>query len=406
MLEESVVVHGDDVLLEAVGRQGGAAGVLGADLLGGELQIEIDAADPNELCTVRVWHDGAISPAASTVLDTLFGSRAALIEQQLMNGRPVRLPGSESRRMTSFRGGVPYELQSFVGAADGLSRVGVPEEVRAMLDLVRHVSALQSRLPSILNGGSDLFLLSLALSGASEDSYRLLSGVLNDAVDLGVLTRAALDEIQRGRRHEVLEAEQFHALRDMVLPDLSVRLATNLSTNLRSIDALVSAEPSGVAVRVHEASLFYNDVRWRWVGEHNLEVRLTNPNIAGQLWARAWADGTTPVAAVPMRDERGLKQALLLVPPHADRLVIDVASSVDQRLFRSPTVALERAYDLGRRAARIERRTGELEADPLWRACAQAHDVVGDVQRSKMAVGRRGMRRAISPATAADHLML
>jgi hypothetical protein len=402
VLEESVVVLGDDVLLEAVGRQGGAAGVLGADLLDGELQLEIDAADPNELCTVRVWHDGAVSPAASAVLDTLFGARAELITQQLMSGRPVRLMGSESRRMTSFRGGVPYELQSFVGAADGLSRVGVPEEVRAMLDLVRHVSALQSRLPSTLNSGSDQFLLSLALSGASDESYRLLSGVLNDAVELGVLTRAAFEELQREGRREVLPVEQLHSLRDMVLPDLSVRLTTNLS----SVDALVSIEPIGVAVQVHESSLFCNDVRWRWVGENNLEVRLTNPGATGPLWVRAWADGTTPVAAVPMNDERGLKQALLLVPPQAARLVIDVASSVDQRLFGSSTVALERAYDLGRRAARIERRAGELEADPLWRACAQAHDVAGDVQRSKMAIGRRGMRRAISPVTASDHLLL
>jgi hypothetical protein len=179
-----------------------------------------------------------------------------------------------------------------------------------------------------------------------------------------------------------------------------------LTTNLSSVDALVSIEPIGVAVQVHESSLFCNDVRWRWAGENNLEVRLTNPGATGPLWVRAWADGTTPVAAVPMSDERGLKQALLLVPPQAARLVIDVASSVDQRLFGSSTVALERAYDLGRRAARIERRAGELEADPLWRACAQAHDVAGDVQRSKMAIGRRGMRRAISPVTASDHLLL
>lgn len=405
MLEESVVVHGDDVVLEAVGRQGGAAGVLGAELLGGEVQIEIDAADPNELCTVRVWHDGAVSPAAASVLDTLFGARSMAIQTHLANDRPVRLPGSESRRMTSFRGGVPYELQSFVAAADGLTRVGVPDEVRAMLDLVRHVYALQSNLPSALEAAVDPFLLSLALAGASEDSYRLLRVVLDDAVRIGVLTRPELDGLLRGQQRDVLEFEQLTSANAISLANLSVERLLSTSDVSLTADLYGAKAGDRCAVYVHESSLFGDAVRWSWAGENNLEVRVAEPG-AGTLWVRVWLDGVTPVAAVPLQADRGWGRALLLIPPQAHEITLDVASSLDQRLLGRPAVALERAYSFGRQAARTERCVGEMEADTMWRACSQAHEVAGDYQRSKMAAGRPGLRRAVSPATAADHLLL
>lgn len=398
MLEESVVVHGDDAMLEAVGRQGGPAGVLGAELLGGEIQIEIDAADPNELCAVRVWHDGVVSPGASNVLGTLFGARAALIEEQLSNGRPVRIPGVESRRMTSFRGGVPYELQSFVGAADGLDRFGVPVEVRAALDLVRHVNALQSGLPTVLGEGADLFQVGLALAGATEVSFQMLSRVLSESVKLGVFTRAQVEDVLRGRRHARSEpnlALSFNAVR-----------TSHSVLNVEEVLVAPSASARGEHVLVHEGSMHRDAVSWYWEDEDNLAVVVPSSGDSGPLWVRAWIDGRTPVAAVPMRNEGISMRALLLVPHSVGAITIDVAVSHSQRLLPGAAAELERAYASGRRAARTERCVGELEADPLWRVCAEAHEAAGDLQRSKMAMGRQNMRRAITIATVADHLLL
>jgi hypothetical protein len=307
--------------------------------------------------------------------------------------------------MTSFRGGVPYELQSFVAAADGLTRVGVPDEVRAMLDLVRHVYALQSNLPSALEAAVDPFLLSLALAGASEDSYRLLRVVLDDAVRIGVLTRPELDGLLRGQQRDVLEFEQLTSANAISLANLSVERLLSTSDVSLTADLYGAKAGDRCAVYVHESSLFGDAVRWSWAGENNLEVRVAEPG-AGTLWVRVWLDGVTPVAAVPLQADRGWGRALLLIPPQAHEITLDVASSLDQRLLGRPAVALERAYSFGRQAARTERCVGEMEADTMWRACSQAHEVAGDYQRSKMAAGRPGLRRAVSPATAADHLLL
>jgi hypothetical protein len=300
--------------------------------------------------------------------------------------------------MTSFRGGVPYELQAFVAAADSLNRMGVPAEVRATLDLVRHVCALQSGLPTTLPGGVDLLGVALTLAGTTEDGFNVLRNTLNDAVALGVLTITEREELLRGRGRVLAEPQLSYSLDAMTLPNL--RLAQVRST------VLAGPPVERRAVLVHEASLHHEQVRWRWQDENNLEVLIAGAVTGDQLWVRAWLDGTTPLAAVPMTEEQGVRRALLLVPTQAGAVTVDVAASLDQRLFERQTAALERAYEAGRKAARIERCEGELAAGPLWKICAENHEIAGDFQRSKMATGRPFMRRAISVATVADHLLM
>lgn len=407
LIEGEFVAYGDDVLVEAVARQGGPAGVLRSSLLNGAVDVEVDAADTSQIVCVRAWLDGDLSDAQIETLETLLGSDSSAVIAAVGEETPRRFGSSRSRRNTSLvRGEVPYDFTSMVVAADSLSRAETPQGVRSLLRLEAYVRAARLGLPIGIEP-VDEHELSLAIMGVPAAGRGNVAELLPDARAHGLLSDSAaaiiLDTLYKSEDSAV---SYSYAEQDVLLS----RELTHLSPLLSSVthpEYLKLPAIQTPKLSVASYSAFRNAVTCSFVDRSNVSVRVRGAGVETPegwwLRARRVSDGVV-VAVVPLQEQGGDLLGVMLVPAGED-LVVDVADSPTQREFTSAALLTEDAYSLGRQAARFERLGDQVRADTKWQSCARAHGAAGDSQREKMALGRGYMRRGTSEPVLTDYLL-
>lgn len=397
-------VISDEATFEVVGRQGGPAGVLGVSTEAG-VEIEIDGADVSQLSAVRVWHDGALSPAQLDVLQELFGDITPSIVQAFNLQRPIRVGASRSRLNSLRDDEVSPELTAFVLASDALMRPETPSAVRPLLTLHALVSKALGRLPATDGLTLDLAELEMAVMGVPHRARRQLNELLFQASSLGILEAPFATELANLTFSLQPELSDMafsvdHAISDSF--ELEPRLLLSSSTlNSISLNAVVrpqlSVDPSGV---------FASSTSVRWAEACNLVVAVARPyDPTAQWWARVRRDSDGCIIAAAPLTEHGMGLQAQLLTAESDHLVIDVVGAISERVLNPNVGALARAYEAGRAAARLERLGEESAADLAWRECARLHGLAGDFQRQKMALAREFERRFNVRDSIVDHLL-
>jgi hypothetical protein len=395
-------VISDESTLEVVSRQGGPAGVLGVSTDSG-VDIEVDGADVSQLTAVRVWHDGTISPSQLLVLEQLFGDLAPSIVQAFSATRAVRIGTSRSRLNSLRDDAVSQELSSFVLASDALQRPETPSAVRPLLVLDALVAQALGGLPHNAALKLDLAALELAVTGVPSQGRRHLRELLFQASRLGIIDTelaSALAKLSAQPEFSDLavsfSSSQFDEL--ALLSSLSTDVsALNITTHSAAPRPQISVDPSGV---------FASSTSVRWAEHCNLSVSVERPyDPTAQWWARARrdSDGCIVAAGPLVESSRGLHARLLV--SESDHLVIDVVAGIADRVLAPNIGALARAYEAGRKAARLERLGRMSDAAESWNECSRLHGVAGDFQRQKMAVAREFERRSFARDTLADHIL-
>lgn len=395
-------VISDDATFEVVSRQGGAAGIIGVSTESG-VDIEVDGADVTQLTAVRVWHDGALSSSQLLVLEQLFGNLTPAIVHAFSAPRPVRVGTSRSRLNSLRDEEISQELSSFVLASDALQRPETPSAVRSLLVLDALVSQARGALPRNPALQLDMAELELAVTGVPTRGRRHLSELLFQASSLNIIDSSFASALMKlSNQPELADVDMSYASSLVDELPLQPILLSHASTlNLVSRSAVqrprLSVDPSG---------MFASSTTLRWSEHCNISVMVDRPyDPTAQWWARARrdSDGCIVAAGPLVESARGLHARLLV--SESDHLVIDVVAGIADRVMAPNIGALGKAYEAGRRAARLERLGRLPEATAAWQECSQLHGVAGDFQRQKMAVAREFERRGIARDTLADHVL-
>ena len=407
MLEGEFVAYGDDVLVEAVARQGGPAGVCRGSLLNGAVDVEVDAADPSQIVCVRAWVDGDLSDAQVETLELLLGSDSSAVIAAVGEESPRRFGSSRNRRNASLvRGEVPYDLTAMVVAADSLSRAETPQGARSVLRLEAYVRGARLGLPVSVEP-VDEQELALAVMGVPAAGRGQIAEILQGARDYGFLSDSAaailLDTLYKFEDSVVSSVflEQ-DALLSRQLPHLSPLLS---SVSLS--ESLLFPAVRAPKLEVASHSAFKGAVTCSFLDRHNVSVRVRGAGVGTPegWWVRARRTTDSVVVAVVPLQAHGDDLVGVMLVPAGEELVVDVADSPTQRAFSSAAVMTEDAYQFGRQAARLERLGEDARADEQWRRCASAHGAAGDSQREKMALSRGYMRRGTNEPVLADYLL-
>jgi hypothetical protein len=390
-IEDNFVVFFDDQTLEIVGVQPGPAGSIGVSC-GNGVEVDLDGAEVSQMNAVRVWHEGSIAPEQISVLETLFADLTEGILQAAQSDRPVRV-GRSARRLSSQRQMVSQELSGFVHASDALERIETPSGVRPLLQFAVAVHGFDVGLPVEMPLVSDV---ALAAAGLSRDALWHFRSLVSRATALGLVSDADASILLNQSRRSAFP-DPLLVSRSSVSPVSAPALLNQLSVDVHRAELSVVVDPSG---------LFANKTKARWTHQANIAVTVDCPFDASmQLWARARHDGDgTVVAAAPLLPDGSHVAALLLVAER-DHVVVDVVSHVSARVLSGEVGALGRAFEAGRRAARLERLGLDEAAARAWDECAVLHGRAGDFQRQKLAMSRGVRRGMFEPASLMDHLL-
>lgn len=375
------VVHVDDDLVEVVARGSGPAGAIGIELSGGEISIDVDGADINQLVAVRFPVNGVLSAEQRLFIDTFFGDAAADV---LNAGRQPRRVGV--RRRNAFSNDtteVDPKLSLLLVGADALRRSIAAPPVEALLalevlvaaaacdltlepDLLEHCRRMLEHLPR-----------KFPVSGLDRDWQETLS----QAVTLGVLDAPPDPVTPRGAAGTTVVPllPARHVLAPFESTSYSRAAAPTTSGRTPAPDAPVTLDPLSIA---------RDGVSWYWAGKTTLRVTMPTTGTDEPLWARVRGlDGTILGASPLLEQETTRREAHILVTPRED-LILDVVPEVRSRVTNDRVAALSRAAACGQRGARLER-LGDLdEAALAWEECAAWHRIVGDAPREKLAMVR------------------
>lgn len=385
------VVHADPHLVEVVARGAGPAGAIGVELFNGEVSLDLDGADVNQLVAVRFPLEGSLSPVQRSFIEAFFGEAAGDVLNAVPGRRSMR--GGARRRGVASNDFVEVDrrLTRLVVGVDTLNRSVSSPAVEALLALEVLAASKETGVPL---GPAFRTYCAQALEHLPrtfpvpglEDAYR---EILSRAVVAGVLNGPPKTVVQQDP--EVLRAS-------------SIPLGAFASYS-RSVAAPAGpgeASSTGVLTRITSdpLSLLRDDVAWFWVGAATLHV--TAPAGVGDevLWVRLRsADGTILAASPLLGQVPTRREARLLVVPRGG-LVLDIVPEISARVLDDRVAAIARAAECGQRAGRLER-LGELDdAAIAWEECAAWHRIVGDSPREKLA-----MLRSTTPTDAAPTLL-
>lgn len=385
------VVHADPHLLEVVARGSGPAGAIGVELFGGEISLDLDGADVNQLVAVRFPLAGGVSSVQRSFIEAFFGEAAEDVVNAVRGRRSSRV-GMRRRGTTSLDAVEVDPLVSLlVVGADTLNRVVSAPAVEALLALEVLVAAKETGIPLELafRTHCEQALLRLprtfpvhGLDGSYQES-------LSRAVSAGVLSGPPEAPVRKTPE----------LLRKASIPIGSV-------TSYARFGATPEGDPgapfvtSAPRVTLDPLSLLRDDVTWYWAGTSTLHV--TAPAGAGDevLWVRLrGADGTVLAASPLLGHGAPRREAHLLAAPR-EGLILDIVPELAARVLDDRVAAIARAVECGQRAGRLER-LGEFDDAALaWEECAAWHRIVGDSPREKLA-----MVRAASPSSGEPTLL-
>ena len=419
-IQGPVVVVSDDETFEIVIQQAGPAGAIAAPVSDG-IDVELDGGNIGQPSVVRVWHEGSLTNAHQQSLQALFGPAADAIISSFGDDRPRRI--GNRQRLSSRPEGASDELVAYVSSHDALQRAETPLSTRALLELQLLVAAHSGGLTSTpalqlpaTQPAPSYDALQAAIIQNGTYARNQISELLNDAALLGLIDVQAAAELlgllhsRPTRLDHAEESDVAYAsepvassfIDALVLPSLNMlqplysQSATNRSRLAHT--PLVTIDTSGHLSQLTTAS---------WLDHSNIEVRIhQGARHAGTTWwarARRDHDGGVVAAAPFVAKDEDLVTMLLVAP--LDHCIIDVVSDVAARVLSTPVGALNRAYEAGRRAGRLERLERFSEAADAWRECATWHATASDSLRQKMALAQGNLSRLQTSPSLSDRLL-
>ena len=390
---QQFVAHFDEDGIDLVSSTHGPAGVAELELTNG-ISLLIDFADPDSLTSLRV--EGQTIP--DTLVELIGEERAELLASAERNpaAKPLRLLQEESNgdeEFSRFRGSQPrppLQLAQELGVLSRLKSLSEDEEVH---DVVRATSALEfarnsrrfnSELPGFLKGNPGATAEVAELLDGEEASLGRVSGSAPKAAAqlAGLLRRYQSENETLRRAYEVLTGPIAGGFQDHELRHAVASIASLASSDHRLAEFDFDAPIRISAVSISNGGLL------------KAHVTLYEDN----WWLRVTLEGSQVLlAVVPVveRGDRAVAEAIL--PP--DVSLNDVDLLLTQTPLPESTSSIDQvinAIDLGRKAVRrslVEQFTDTAET---WMQCADAWEVLGDVQRAKQArtYAARGLRSA------------
>lgn len=410
----SFVVRRDDNVLEITARGAGPAGALGIDLFDASVAIDLDGADNEELVAVRLTVEQGLSGPQEQFVRALFGDLADEILTAAETGRPVRI-GARLRSVSSLGDTVEVDekLSTLVVAGDTLNRVAGTGPVEALIALELLIAANACNVTldagTMLRCNASLDDLPRAFPVPGLDS--VYQELLDRGVQAGVLLTAPKPHTKpQNEWYTVAKAgagEPSRAVFGAAYESAAVCFEPRIAAKtLRGTSGRPGSQEHADelrAIAVDPLSLTGDNVTWSWAGENTVAVSVQS-NSTETLWGRLRAEDGTVLAASPLSvPANGRREAHLLVLPRTG-LILDVVSSVSERVVSDRVAAVVNATASGRRAGRLER-LGHLDDAALaWEECAGWHRASGDAPREKLALIRAG-RPSTRAATLIDALL-
>jgi hypothetical protein len=383
------VVHADKHLLEVVARGAGPAGAIGVELFGGEVSLDLDGADVNQLVAVRFPLTGGVSSVQRSFIKAFFGDAGDDVLTAISTPGAARVGARRRAAFSTDTVEVDPTLSLLVVGADTLNRIVSAPAIEALLAL------------EVLTASSEC---GLVIDQAFRTHCEAMLVFLPRVFPVPGLDPSYQASLSRAVSAGVLPGLPAAKAESPLTPAIQTSLSPigEFAAYARTVTTPGEALSVPVATRVtlDPLSLLLDDVTWLWVGESTLRV-IAPPTPANEvLWVRVRSRDGTVLSASPLLGRDSLRrEANLLVVPRED-LILDVVASVTARVLGDRVVAIARAVESGQRAGRLERLGALDDAAIAWEECAAWHRVVGDSPREKLA-----MVRASSPSSSSPSLL-
>ncbi len=403
-----VVAVNDGTTFDIIGNTSGPAGSLSAAVCPG-VRVDVDAGSASSINLVSLEHQGSLSDVQQECLRVLYGDASLDVLEAFKSPKKVRLNIDQFQSGNVYRSSVSSSLVSLVSSADSLERMEIPILFRPLLELSVLTSADLLALPKGNVSVPSIESLTQALMEVPAKSHHLVRALLLDAKYMGVISETDIAKL----------------LLLFDLPKPSLEFSAPIPVFSRQPDYVSSVVSGSRSSMYHEyrkstnepllvvdaASLLCSKVDLKWVTESNIQVTVKQGALYTDtvLWARARRDrDNTIVALAPLGVSADSLTTLLLVP-NTDHYIVDIVHDASARVLSSQVGALNKAYEIGRRAGRLERLGDLRRSQGLWQECAAWHTKAGDDLRAKGALSlvssARSSRRPVAPSLFSDHTL-
>lgn len=401
-----IVVTDEDGILEIVGQQAGAGGALTAEIRPG-VTIDIDAANIDSMTSVRIRHSGKLSVEHEEAIQELFGETGESIAMACGTSKPVRINADQyatGRRSIRRESTVSEELAKYVSAADSLNRFETPIGVKPLLELEIAIIAATSRVFTT-NTFSQEYLEESILTcprKAHSTIRRLLRigsglGLINETTHMNLLSLTDVTTLTVDSLIDEIDHYGASVLKSVQLVDVS---------SSRREATLIGEVSAPALIGIDNSSILAGKVSVYWETPTNINVTIERGTLHADttLWARARRDSDHSIVAISPLIAQNLDLTTLLLVSNTDHYIVDIVNEVSARVVSPHVGSLNRAYEAGRKAGRLERLGYYKEAAAAWRECAQWHTQSGDTMRWKLATVMPSSPREHPYITLSDHI--
>ena len=403
-----IVVTDEDGILEIVGQQVGAGGALSAQIRPG-VTIDIDAANIDSMTSVRIQHSGKLSVEHEEAIQELFGETGESIATACGSSKPVRINIDQyatGRRSFRRESTVSEELAKYVSATDSLNRFETPISVKPLLELEIAIVAATSRVFTTNTFSFSQEYLEESILTCPRKAHSTIRRLLSVGTDLGLIDDITYRNLIRLTEVTTQTVDSLISEIDYYGENVLKSVQTaDVSSFARGIPG-VSEVNAPALIGVDNSSILAGQVLVYWETPTNINVTIERGTLHASttLWARARRDSDHSIVAISPMVAQNLDLTTMLLVSNTDHYIVDVTDEVSARVVSPHVGSLNRAYEAGRKAGRLERLGYYREAAAAWRECAQWHTQSGDTLRWKLATVMPSSPREHPYVTLSDHI--
>lgn len=403
-----IVVTDEDGILEIVGQQAGAGGALSAQIRPG-VTIDVDAANIDSMTSVRIQHSGKLGVEHEEAIHELFGETGESIARACSTSKPVRINIDQyatGRRSIRRESTVSEELAKYVSASDSLNRFETPIGVKPLLKLEMAIISATSRAFTTNTFSFSQEYLEESILTCPRSAHSTIRRLLSIGADLGLINQTTYKNLLSLTDVTTLTVDSLLSEIDYYGAD-ALKSVHLVDVNSSRGEALRIGEIRKPAlIGIDDSSILSGKVSVYWETPTNINVTIERGTLHADttLWARARRDSDQSIVAIAPLIAQNLDLTTLLLVSNTDHYIVDITSEVSSRVVSPHVGSLNRAYEAGRKAGRLERLGHYREAAAAWRECAQWHTQSGDTLRWKLATVMPSSPREHPYVTLSDHI--
>jgi hypothetical protein len=361
------------------------------------------------MTSVRIQHSGKLSVEHEEAIHELFGETGESIARACGTSKPVRINIDQyatGRRSIRRESTVSEELAKYVSASDSLNRFETPIIAKALLELEIAIISATSRAFTTNTFSFSQEYLEESILTCPRSAHSTIRRLLSIGADLGLINQTtyknllSLTDVTTLTVDSLLSEIDYYgaeALKSVQLVDVSSSRGEALRIGEIREPALIG---------IDDSSILSGKVSVYWETPTNINVTIERGTLHADttLWARARRDSDQSIVAIAPLIAQNLDLTTLLLVSNTDHYIVDITSEVSSRVVSPHVGSLNRAYEAGRKAGRLERLGHYREAAAAWRECAQWHTQSGDTLRWKLATVMPSSPREHPYVTLSDHI--